>query len=521
MLALWVGGTLVSLLLILIIASFVVDEPLRRYMEREMNRSLKGYSVSLPGLRFHLLGFSVTLKDLTLVQQAYPEPPVLFIPRLDAGIHWKELLRGRLVAEFVLNQPQLYVNLYQLRQESSDETDVEDRGWQEAVQAIYPLKVNLLRIEDGSFMYIDEDPKRPLRLSRVNLYASNIRNIRSQERTYPSPFRLEALVFDDGHAIVEGNADFLAEPFPGVQADYLLKNVDLDFFKSMVARSNLSIQQGTFASSGQIEYAPKIKNLHIYDIHITGLRLDYIHTARTAAAEKRRMAKARKAAKEVSNKPDVMILIDQLTVTGGALGWRNKAANPPYRVFLTDTDLEIKNFSNQFAQGPAEARIRGRFMGSGTASARAAFRPENKGPDFDLRVAVEGVQMTKMNDLLRTYGKLDVVAGIFSLYSEVRVKNKAISGYVKPLFKDVDVYDKRQDEEKGLIKKLYEGLAEGLAELLENQPRDEVATKADISGRLEDPNSNTLEIIAGLIQNAFFKAILPGFEGRKSESTSP
>jgi hypothetical protein len=518
MLALWVGGSLVLFLLVLVIASFLVDEPLRRYMEREMNRSLKGYSVSLPGLRFHLLGFSVTLKDLTLIQQAYPEPPVLFIPRLNAGVHWRELLRGRLVAEFALNQPQLYVNLYQLRRESSDETAVEDRGWQEAVQAIYPLKVNLLRIEDGDFTYIDEDPEHPLRLGRVNLYATNIRNIRSRERTYPSPFRLEAVVFDHGHAVVDGNADFLAEPFPGVQADYALNNVDLDYFKPVIARLNLSIQQGTFASSGQIEYAPTVKNVHVHDLHITGLKLDYIHTTRTAAAEKRRMAKAREAAKEVSNKPDVMIRIDQLTIAHGALGWRNKAADPPYRVFLTDMDLEIKNLSNQSAQGPAEARLRGHFMGSGTASARAAFRPEHKSPNFDLRVAIEGVQMTKMNDLLRTYGKLDVVAGIFSLYSEVSVKNNRISGYVKPFFRDVDVYDKRQDEEKGIIKKLYEGLAEELAEILENQPREEVATRADISGRMENPDSNTLEIIAGLIRNAFFKAILPGFEGRKSKS---
>jgi hypothetical protein len=39
-----------------------------------------------------------------------------------------------------------------------------------------------------------------------------------------------------------------------------------------------------------------------------------------------------------------------------------------------------------------------------------------------------------------------------------------------------------------------------------------VATQADISGKVADPESSTWEVVARLIQNAFFQAILPGFE---------
>ena len=64
-------------MLLLFAASFFRDELMRRHREARMNQSLKGYSVRLPGLRFHLIGMSVTLKDLTLRQNANPEPPVL------------------------------------------------------------------------------------------------------------------------------------------------------------------------------------------------------------------------------------------------------------------------------------------------------------------------------------------------------------------------------------------------------------------------------------------------------------
>jgi hypothetical protein len=48
--------------------------------------------------------------------------------------------------------------------------------------------------------------------------------------------------------------------------------------------------------------------------------------------------------------------------------------------------------------------------------------------------------------------------------------------------------------------------------ILENFLRDEVATKADIAGPLDNPQASTWQVVVTLIQNAFFKAILPGFE---------
>ena len=74
------------------------------------------------------------------------------------------------------------------------------------------------------------------------------------------------------------------------------------------------------------------------------------------------------------------------------------------------------------------------------------------------------------------------------------------------------VYDKRKDKEKSVFHKMYEMLVGGLAKLLENRSRGEVATKADIAGPVESPETSTLQIIGQLIKNAFFKAILPGFE---------
>ena len=50
------------------------------------------------------------------------------------------------------------MNLQQLRAEAADPTPVKDHGWQEAFEAIYPLKINELRVTGGRVTYIDEGP---------------------------------------------------------------------------------------------------------------------------------------------------------------------------------------------------------------------------------------------------------------------------------------------------------------------------------------------------------------------------
>jgi hypothetical protein len=508
----WGIGIPVVLVLVLYSASFFLDEPLRRITEEKINRDLKGYSVLLPGLHVRLIGLSSTLKGLTVLQQAHPDPPIAYFPIIKASIHWREILSGRLVAELMLDRPKININLQQLRSEAASKASLKEGGWQQAVEDIYPLKINTVKIKDAHVTYIDQDPKRPLVLSCLNLQATNIRNIRLPDQVYPSAFHLDTAIFGAGHGSIDGHANFLAEPYPGVKGRLKIEKVPIDYFKTMIARSNFSIQGGVLRASGDAEYAPKVKSAHLEYLTIQGMTLDYIHSQRTVGAEKKRAAIVRKTARELTNKPGILMCADQLSLTGCTLGVVNKAARKPYRVFLSDTDLHMKNFSNQFSRGPAQVRMKAKFMGSGITTASGNFRPEKMGPDLDLYVKIENTRLTAMNDLLRAYGNFDVSAGAFSLISALHVKNNAISGYIKPFFKDIKVYDRRNDKGQGVFHQGYQMLIGEIAKLLENRSRQEVATKATITGSVEKPETSTWQVVVGLIKNAFFKAILPSFD---------
>ena len=513
----WGAGIVATLLLVLFIASYFLDEPLRRSMENNLNSKLKGYSVRLPKLHFQLVGFTMTLKGLTVSQKAYPDPPIAYFPVLQASVNWHEILTGRLVAEFRLDRPEVHVNLQQLSHEAASKVPIKEQGWQQAVEAIYPLKINVLTIHDATITYIDQDPKRPLRLSRLNLKTSNIRNVRLPDKVYPSSFHLETAIFETGRGVIDGKANFLAEPYPGINARVTLDKVPLDYFKPIISRANLSIRNGLFSASGEAEYAPHVKRAHLKELAIEGMAIDYIHSPRTADAETRRAEQVGKAAREVS-KSEMELRVDRVSLKRCTVGMVNEAARNPYRVFLADADLDLSNLSNNFSQGPAKAELQGKFMGSGATRVTGHFRPDNKGTNLDLIVRIEETQMTAMNDLLRAYANFDVAAGTFSFFSELHVKDDTISGYVKPFFKDMKVYDRRKDKEKKVSRKMYEILVGGVAKLLERRPQEEVATKADISGTIEQPHINTWQIVGQLIKNAFFKAILPGFDKEVSGS---
>ena len=98
------------------------------------------------------------------------------------------------------------------------------------------------------------------------------------------------------------------------------------------------------------------------------------------------------------------------------------------------------------------------------------------------------------------------------------MRDGSITGYVKPLFRDVSVgaVDGENAEPKSFGRRLYEGLVGVAMKILKNRSRGEVATVATISGRLDQPQFNKWQVIGRLLENAFIKAILPGFDATRS-----
>ena len=234
--------------------------------------------------------------------------------------------------------------------------------------------------------------------------------------------------------------------------------------------------------------------------------------AQTKQKEAARAKKGAEKVKEAHQDPTLVLKVAHGKILHSDVGFINKASSPDYRVFLSDMNLEVDHFSNRPEEGMGQMKLTGKFMGSGPTTVTGSFRPEKPNPDFDLHVRIVKTQVQTLNQLLRAYGQLDTTGGTFAFFSEMTVKHNHIEGYVKPFLKDVEVYNPEQDKDKAGSRKIYEAVVGGVLALFKSSSTGQVATETSVTGPVENPKEDTWQIIGKLVQNAFFKAILPGFE---------
>lgn len=511
----WIGGALALILLLVIVSAFFIDEPVRRYIEHQVNQQLTVYSLRIGKVDLHPLTLSLDLEDVSLIQKRNPDPPMVLIPQWHASLEWTELLKANIVGDHVIKRPTVYVTRPQAKSELADPRK---SYWQDRVRKIFPVRINELKIEDAEVTYFDHPKAQPLKLSHVQAELGDISN-RAPEEDYPSTIRLDAQVFKAGRVALDGRANFLAKPLLALNVDFKLEHVLIEDLIGLTGRYNLQLTSGLLQADGRVEFAPWKKTADINEFVLEKAKADYVY--RQHPRDEARRKEVARTAKEIQQKGEVVVYVKHGKVLHSEFGFVNKSTSREYRVFMTDVNAELDNFSNRLKdlkEGDAAAKVTGLFMGTGRTVAAGRFERENPDPAFDLDVRVVKTELKSFNEVLRAYANVDVSKGAFSFFSQIGVKDGQVTGYVKPIFGNVEVYDPKQDEDKAVTRKLYEAVVGGVVELLKNPRKEQVAAESDLSGPVANPKADTWQIVGTLIQNAFFKAVLPGLEKEHGRS---
>ena len=304
-----------------------------------------------------------------------------------------------------------------------------------------------------------------------------------------------------------------------LNSDFKLERVLIEDLIGLTGRYNLQLTSGLLQAEGRVEYAPWKKTADIKEFLLEEVKADYVY--RKHPRDEAGRKEVVETAKEIQRKGEVVVYVKHGKVLHGELGLVNKSTKPEYRVFMTDVNAELDNFSNrlkELKEGDAVAKVTGLFMGTGRTVAAGTFGREDPNPAFDLDVRIVKTELKSFNEVLRAYADVDVSKGAFSFFSQLSVKDGQVTGYVKPIFGNVEVYDPKQDEDKAVTRKLYEAVVGGVVGLLKNPRTEQVAAESDLSGPVANPQADTWQIVGSLIQNAFFKAILPGLEKERGRS---
>jgi hypothetical protein len=207
--------------------------------------------------------------------------------------------------------------------------------------------------------------------------------------------------------------------------------------------------------------------------------------------------------------------INHVSITDGEVHFRNFHTKPQVDLYIQRLNGRLKNLTNSEDLNKdmvATAEFSGLAMGSGKLALNASIDPYSEKPAFDLDAKIENLQLTQLNEFLRGYASLDAEAGTISVYTELASENGRFNGYVKPHLEDVKILDWKKEEEN-FFGKMWEALAEGAKELLENEETDRVATRIPLQGKVENPEADIWTTVVYVLRNAFIQALQRGLEG--------
>ena len=214
----------------------------------------------------------------------------------------------------------------------------------------------------------------------------------------------------------------------------------------------------------------------------------------------------------------VPVQLNEVRIHQGTVSFRNFSSDPPVNISASEVQLSIRNLTNApDAQGQRSASMAGtaNFLGHAAVEASAHFDPLGRVDDADLQLRMLGLDLTRINDFASAYGKFDFRAGEGDLTMELEVRERQLDGYVKPLMRDVDVFDMEQDirnEDKGFFRGLWEAIVHGGEEVLQNQRKDQFATRIELSGSLDNAEMSGFQAFVAILRNAFVDAFTPRFE---------
>jgi membrane protein len=513
-----IAGAVAGLFIMtLLVAASLLGGPVKRYAETELSGRLPEFAINIGAVRLQPFRLGVDLQDVDVRLRSHVDPPLAQIPHVHAGVKFLPLFTGTIDVAVNLDRPRIAATEQQvdaiLHTPKKEEVKEQAVAWQDHVRGMMAARLSL-SIANGNVSYRNDPHVEPIELHRLEIVATNITNRPPENEPYPSTLRVNGRLSDESEIALDSRADLLAKPSPRIDGNLKVQHVALPTLRPLTGKYNIQLRTGAVDLTAHVQYATPTTIVDVNDLVVEGAKVDYVHAGQMKQKEEQQVHKGAEQVKAVHRDPSIVVKISHGKILHSDVGFINTAVSPDYRVFLSDLDAELQNFSNRPQEGMGTFKLTGSFMGSGPTEVNAAFRPEKPNPDFNVRVRIVKTPVDRLNKLLEAHGQLNAGQGTFAFFSDMTVKNNHIEGYVKPFLKDVQVYDPEQEKDQKAAKKMYEAVVNGVLDLFRNTPTGQVATKTDVSGPVENPHASTMQVLEKLLENAFFKAILPGFEGQ-------
>lgn len=208
---------------------FVVKKYLNNLLE-----NIEGYTGHVEDVDLALYRGAYRIDSLAIYSttQDLGGRPFFASEAIDLSISWRDIFKGAIVGEVILEQPEL--NFVAVQSEEDSMATGENVDWTEQIKALLPISINLFQINSGQINYIDDfsEPKVDVYLRSMNFTLENIRNTSDDTDPLPSPYHLTAVSLGNGNMTANGRANLLRE-IPNFDIDFKFENADLTAFNNL------------------------------------------------------------------------------------------------------------------------------------------------------------------------------------------------------------------------------------------------------------------------------------------------
>ncbi len=214
---------IVFALVILLIAFRIYLPTLVKNQINKTLANIPGYYGQVEDIDIALYRGAYVIKGMYLNKvDAKTQVPFLNFPKNDISIEWKSIFKGKIVSEILMYNPEV---IYVFEDQTQKPTDADVDDWTKALTDIVPIDINHFEAHQGklAFVQLQADPNIDLQVTNFEMYADNLRNVVSSEKTLPSPFHATGVSFGNGNLLLDGNINLIKE-IPDMDLTFSLKS---------------------------------------------------------------------------------------------------------------------------------------------------------------------------------------------------------------------------------------------------------------------------------------------------------
>ncbi len=225
------GIALLALLLLIIAARIAAPLVIEHVLNKKL-AALPDYRGSIADVDLSFIDSEFAVDELRLDRRkGDPKVPFLRASRIEVDYRWDALFRGEIVADVEIEEPLLNVmpEATQKREPTKQiEKDKEGQAITETVQTLLPTKIHHLHVRDGAVRFKDTvaSPDVDLRLTRFNLFVSNLSNRAEPASRMPTRGRATAMVQGSGRVRAQFRLNIYAE-HPTFDLNLALRGLDV------------------------------------------------------------------------------------------------------------------------------------------------------------------------------------------------------------------------------------------------------------------------------------------------------